>query len=65
MQRRIDDTRAEIDAMRARIDAIRVENAEALDRRMEKLAFQNVKLHVLLYFLFAILLLVFLAKLVK
>ena len=71
MQRRIDATRAEndatraqIDATRAQIDAIRVETA-ALDRRIEKLAAQNAKLQVLVYFLFVILLLVLLLKLVK
>ena len=71
MQRRIDATRAEndatraqIDATRAQIDAIRVETA-ALDRRIEKLAAQNAKLQVLVYFVFVILLLVLLLKLVK
>ena len=50
--------------MQRRIDAIRVETA-ALDRRIEKLAAQNAKLQVLVYFLFVILLLVLLVKLVK
>ncbi|KAM3406478.1 hypothetical protein ACQJBY_000522 [Aegilops geniculata] len=71
MQRRIDATRAEndatraqIDATRAQIDAIMVETA-ALDRRIEKLAAQNAKLQVLVYFVFVILLLVLLVLLVK
>ena len=61
MQRRIYATSAEIDATIAQLDAIRIETA-ALDRRIEKLAAQNAKLQVLVYFLFVILLLVLLAK---
>ncbi|KAM3400073.1 hypothetical protein ACQJBY_005142 [Aegilops geniculata] len=61
MQRHFDATRAEIYATRAQIDAIRVEIV-ALDRCIEKLAAQNAKLQVLVYFLFVILLLVLQVK---
>lgn len=53
MKHHIDATRAEIDATRAQIDAIRAE-AAALGRCIGKLAAQNAKLQVLVYFLFVI-----------